>query len=168
MGRRDYCQNMHFGDERPRVMRPEGKMTVATTDGKVGGETSCPCPSFQTNDCPALYASKGSRHRKAFLRTLARRNSPQNCLLDQTEEPKDGYPHCAYSSRDPELGSKQKAVRPARFSSRVLVLWTLVLWRSVFEGKGVGASGEWGIGVDVCIQVLLVGRCMGVGREKES
>lgn len=128
MGRRDYCQNMHFGDERPRVMRPEGKMAVATTDGKVGGETSCPCPSFQTNDCPAL-------------RTLARRNSPQNCLLDQTEEPKDGYPHCAYPSRDPELGSKQKAVRPARFSSRVLVLWTLVPWRSVFKRKGVGASG---------------------------
>lgn len=42
----------------------------------------------------------------------------------------------------------------------------LVSGRSRSERKGVDASGEWEIVVDVCIQVLLVGRCTAVERER--
>lgn len=79
MDTRDYCQNMQLGDDaESRETRGKDGCRNGRRQGERGNKLSV--PQLPNKRLPAFYASKGSRHRKAYLRTLARRNSPQNCL----------------------------------------------------------------------------------------
>lgn len=56
MGTRDYCQNMQLGDD---AESRETRGKDGCRNERRQGERGCPCPSFQTNDCPLFTRQKG-------------------------------------------------------------------------------------------------------------